>query len=132
MIEFETGRREQPQINLSALIDIVFILVIFIVLAANFQRIQGIEVDLPNAAPTDDTPSESIVVTIDQSGTVRVGTDVVALDALQARLQNDRATRDSIVIRAAATVDFEVAVKVLSSARRAGFEGVSIATEGER
>ncbi len=128
-MEFETARRERPQINLSALIDIVFILVIFVVLAANFQRIQGIEVDLPNAAPTDETPAEPVTVTIDAEGTVRVGAEIVAMDALQAKLQVQRTKKETIVIRAAATVDFEVAVQTLSAARRAGFEGVSIATE---
>lgn len=131
-MEFETARRDRPQINLSALIDIVFILVIFIVLAANFQRIQGIEVDLPNAAPTDETPAEPVTVTIDAEGTVRVGAQIVAMDDLQAKLQEQRAEKEAIVIRAAATVDFEVAVQTLSAARRAGFEGVSIATEASK
>ena len=48
-MEFDLPRRQVPTINLSALIDIAFILVIFIVLAANFQRIQNVDVKLPRA-----------------------------------------------------------------------------------
>lgn len=128
-MEFESARRVQPQINLSALIDIVFILVIFVVLAANFQRLRGIEVDLPNAAASSDAPTEALVVSIERSGAIDIQGEKVPPAEVQGRLRALREGFDGLVIRADGGVALEVAVRVLSDARLAGFDGVSIATK---
>ena len=45
-----TDREESPQVDLTPLIDVVFILLIFFILSANFQKESTMEVDRPNAS----------------------------------------------------------------------------------
>jgi biopolymer transport protein ExbD len=130
-VQFETARRTQPAINLSALIDVVFILVIFIVLAASFDRVRALDVTLPTAHASAAPEVEGLQVFVAQDGTIRVDGDVTARDGLRARLSDLRETHRSMVILADGSVSFERAVWVLGEAAAAGFTDVSIATRGE-
>ncbi len=128
-MEFESFKREQPEINLSALIDIVFILIIFVILAANFQRIRGLDVDLPEADSTTPSKSEALVVSIPKNGPVDIDGLAVEADSVQAKLRELRKKHDALVLKADGNVALERAVRVLGDARAAGFEAVSIASK---
>ena len=128
MFELEPRRRPLPQINLSALIDIAFILVIFIVLAASFQRVRSLDVDLPRADGRTVPPEEALVVRIPREGPLEVGDARVPIDELAAAFADARATHGSVVLMADRDADVERAVRVLGDAQAAGFQSVSIAT----
>ena len=128
MIEFETRRRAPPVINLSALIDIAFILVIFIVLGATFQRVEGVEIDLPQVDSKQTLDQEALVITVPRSGPLRFGEREVALDRVVEELRRARQTHDSVVLLADREAAIQRAVGVLVDAQKAGFRAVSIAT----
>lgn len=127
-MEFESFRRPTPTINLSALIDVVFILVIFIVLAANFDRIRNLEVMLPEAEAGASAPAESLAITIRSDGSIEIDEDEVAADDVQDHLAARGTPGDPVIIFADGDVAFERAVWVLGEASAAGFQNVSIAT----
>jgi biopolymer transport protein ExbD len=128
-MNFTSHRRPAPTINLSALIDIIFILLIFVVLAANFDRLRDLDVSLPSARGTGKADPKALVVTVPQEGPLRI--DGKELDAanLEQHLRTLRATHESLLIAADGQVALERAVQVLSSASSAGFQSVSIATQ---
>lgn len=128
MIEFETRRRAPPVINLSALIDIAFILVIFIVLGATFQRVEGVEIDLPNADAKQALDHEALVITVPRSGRLRFGEREVSEDRVIEELRHARADHDAVVLLADREAAIQRAVRVLVDAQTAGFRTVSIAT----
>ena len=132
MIEFETRRREPPTINLSALIDIAFILVIFIVLGATFQRVRGVEVDLPSADAKTNPESEALVVTVPRTGPFKFEDREVPEAEVAAALQQARKTHTSVLLLADKEAAVQRALKVLADAQNAGFETVSIAAEPPR
>ncbi|MEL6188264.1 MAG: biopolymer transporter ExbD [Myxococcota bacterium] len=127
-MDLEGRRHETPSINLSALIDVVFILVIFVVLAANFQRLKGIDVELPEAEADGAVNAEALTVTVPRTGDIMVDNALVPFEGLRAALVRLRSTRDSLVLKSDGAAAFERAVQVLAEARAAGFEAVSIAT----
>lgn len=128
-MEFPSYRRAAPEINLSALIDIIFILVIFVVLAANFNRLQELEVNLPSAEGTSEADGKALVVTVPKDGPYKVGDEEVSEAELPIRLKALRKDNESLVIAADGAVELERAVKVLGEASKAGFSMVSIATQ---
>ncbi len=128
-MEFNSFKRESPTINLSALIDIVFILVIFIVIAANFQRIKDVQVNLPEADATGAADESALVVTVPESGDIRINSQAVADDQVKATLTQLRTEFKTVMLVADKDVALQRAVKVLTEARAAGFEAVSIATK---
>ncbi len=128
-MEFESFKRERPEINLSALIDIVFILVIFVVLAANFQRIRGIDVNLPEAEATAMADDKALALTVPKSGPILIDGEPVEEAAVKQRLTELRKKYKTAVLLADGDVALARAVKLLSFAQNIGYQGVSIATQ---
>ncbi len=127
-MELEGRRPIEPTINLSALIDIVFILVIFVVLAANFQRLRGLEVNLPRVEGGESLKNTLVVVTVPRDGPIQIQDKTVETERIKDELVHLRREHDRLVLRSDGEAAFERAVRVLSDARIAGFEAVSIAT----
>lgn len=127
-MQFESFRRPPPTLNLSALIDIVFILLIFVVLAANFDRLKDIEVTLPSARATSKADPKALTVTIPADGPVKVDGEAVESARLADHLRTMRSSHQALLLVADGAVALERAVEVLGEASQAGFTAVSIAT----
>ena len=132
MLDLEPRRRAMPVINLSALIDIAFILVIFIVLGATFQRVQVIDVDLPSADADSDPDHKGLIVTVPVDGPVKFGDREVADADVPAALEDARTRHDVILLLADRATAVQRAVDILSEAQKYNFESVAIATQGKK
>ncbi|PID37608.1 MAG: hypothetical protein CSB49_08790 [Proteobacteria bacterium] len=128
-MDFDTPRREKVAINLSALIDIAFILVIFVVLAASFQRIKSIDVALPRADAESPTDPKSLVVQVPPQGVIRIAGRAVAPERVKSALASLRKRYASVLIVADRQASVERAIRVLAAAQGAGFAAAGIATE---
>lgn len=129
MIEFKTRKRATPNINLAALVDVVFILVIFIVLGANFHRIQTLDVSIPVAESSGEVNTRSLVITIPASGQIDLqGKKIDPVD-----LKNELRTKitgfESVLLLADQSAPVQRVVKILSDVQMVGFVSVSIATQ---
>jgi biopolymer transport protein ExbD len=126
---FDSFERRTPTLNLSALIDVVFILVIFIVLAANFQRIREVDVDLPSARTTTEASDKALTLVIGSEPGYLVDGIEVAPEGLADHLQTLRKDHEALLILSDREIPFERAVFVLGEASAAGFQQVSIAAQ---
>jgi biopolymer transport protein ExbD len=131
-MQFE-GRRRTSQIpNLTPLIDIVFLLLVFFMLTSHFVQEQALNIDLPVAdsgeAVTEDTQLE---VVIKPEGVLLIDDHIVEPDNLQAVLQEQlKGRKDKLVrVRGDRGAPLGEAVTVLDAARKAGADGVDIVTE---
>lgn len=127
-MQFESFQREQPKINLSALIDVVFILLIFVVLAANFDRIREMQVVLPTAEAASEARPDALVLTVPVEGSMLLNEVPVADEALLDELTRYAADYDVLVLVGDGGVDLDRTVSIFDDATKAGFESVSIAT----
>ncbi len=84
-----TDSLEEPQLNLTPMIDIVFLLIIFFMVGTKFTEIeQQFDVDLPSAAaiePMSATP-DPLVITITRSGELSLGNQFVSIEELEQKL----------------------------------------------
>lgn len=128
-MKFESYRRETPNINLSALIDVVFILVIFVVLAASFERMRGVEVDLSDAEAPPMPTQRALTVTVLRTGAIRIGQEAIRQPDLPTKLADLRRAHSALVLYADGAVALERAVEILANAREAGFTRLTIASE---
>lgn len=128
-MKFETRQRITPTINLAALIDVVFILVIFIVLGANFHRIQTLDVSIPEAESANEAEIESLVITIPVTGAIEVAGEKVELSELRQELQSKASRYKTVLLVADRSVPVQRVVTILSDAQAVGFTSVSIATQ---
>lgn len=126
-------RRLPPEINLTPLIDILFIVLIFLVLTATFADMTTFQVNLPPATTGGEPPARQIpgrvVVSVAADGTVQITGDIVTADELARRLQS-RPDRDrlTLVLSADARASHGDVVAVMDRIRRAGILRISIET----
>lgn len=130
-MEFESYERETPTINISALIDVVFILLIFVVLAANFDRIREMNISLPSAEEVEAPADEALVLTLPEEGPPRLDGEPIDRSELETELEGYTEEFEVLVLVGDGSVELEQAVEVFDRAAAAGFESVSIAAEQE-
>jgi len=126
--ELERPSRREPTINLSALIDIIFILMIFVILGAHFDRIRAMGVDIPEGDATGAKAPEVVTVQVPMQGPVLVDGVEVPATALIEHLRARRASVPALVLEADRGLALQRAIDLLDAARTAGFTSVSIAT----
>lgn len=133
-MKLSPGRREDPELNMTSLIDVVLLLVIFFMLATTFVKEGRLRVELPGAAiaPTNVTV-EPLVITITAQGSYRVNERTLAnnsretLRAALLKMASGEVGRP-ITIRADARATHQAVVTAMDVAGRLGFTQVNIAT----
>ncbi len=121
-------QRAQVQVDLTPLVDVVFILLVFVMLAASFARQPAVAVALPQAGGAAPTTGQALVITIEQDGRLWLEGTQVKAEALPALLAARHAQYQALTVRADGEVALARAVHVLDAARAAGFEKLAIAT----
>ena len=127
-MKLKRRQRALPQLNLSPLIDVIFILLIFVVLVARFVDEERMDVTLPSAAAGRPAEIDALMLTVTASGQVFVEErEVSELELEEALDEGVRRYRRAVLV-ADQDTQLQVAVDVLSAAKLAGFEAVAVAT----
>lgn len=135
-MNFQRGRgREEPEINLIPMIDVLLVILIFLMITTTYSKFSGLEINLPTADSTQqpEKPNE-IDVVITATGQVLVdraplasGEVKVVAEALRraAGVRNEPV----IVINADAKTTHQSVVDVMQAAQTAGYPHISFATQ---
>lgn len=118
-------------INISPLIDMVFILLIFFIVTTVFVEETGVDVTKPQAASAVQLEKNSILIAITQGGNVVYGGRDVGVSGVRAvvsRLVQEN-PKMPVIIQADESVPTRLLVRVLDEAKLAGAASVNIATE---
>jgi biopolymer transport protein ExbD len=133
-LNFRAHRREEINVNLTPLIDVVFLLLIFFMVSTTFTKSSQLSIDLPEATgEPSETPQEQIEILVDESGHYRVnGRPLVDthVRTLQAAIYKISAgdTSMAMVISADAQSSHQSVVRAMDAAGQMGFVHLSIAT----
>lgn len=118
-------RRDQPEINLIAFIDVLLVILIFLMISTSFSRVAGLSVRLP-VASTDTRPTpKSLRVAVDADGHFALNdrrlaaTDVPSL-ASELRALSSGDASQAVEIHADARATHQSVVSVMEAARLAG------------
>ncbi len=130
MEQIPRQRRSSLSIELSPLIDCVFLLLIFFMVSSTMLA-PAIDLDLPDAAIASDVQSPEIVVTVDRTGRLLLNGEEIPVGDLVGRLTSlvAAASRKVVTYRGDARSDHAAFVRVLEAAQRAGAEHVDVAHE---
>ncbi len=126
------GRRIDVIVDVTPLIDVVFLLLIFFMLTTTFVSSPGIDVDLPKAAHSDSRIEASdIIVAVNGEGELIYQQKAVSLDELAALLEERaRASKAAtVIVQADENVHHGLVVQVMDAAKAAGFGKLAIATQ---
>ncbi len=121
---------EEAEINITPMLDIVFIMLIFFIVTTSFVKEVGIDVNRPSNAPVQEQKlSEVIAIRIDETGQISVQNRDVDIRAVRANIESELATKPdaSVVVISDRNADAGLLVRVIDQARVAGAEKVSLA-----
>jgi biopolymer transport protein ExbD len=117
-------RRQEPQINMAPLIDIVFLLLIFFIYTVNMTgQPLDINVDLPGSSTAEAGPARTAAIFLTKAGKTYLNGQAVELTSLRTLL----ATGDQVIIYADRGVDLQRALLVMDEVRLAGIKDVGFA-----
>lgn len=117
-------------IDMSPLIDCVFILLIFFIVTTSFVEESGIEVDKPQAASSVRLEKNSILIAITANGEVVYGGRQIGLAGVQPLVKRMLQAEDiPVIIQADQNVPSGVFVRVIDEAKLGGASKVSVATK---
>jgi biopolymer transport protein ExbD len=125
---------ERVDVNLTPLIDVVFLLLIFFMVSTTFDRHAKLKVELPEAsAKTEQQREDPIVISIDAKGNYFIDDRQVVntqLETLKIALQKTVADKKdvSLVLRADAKTPHQSVVRAMDAASQLGLTRLSIAT----
>ena len=131
-MQFDSYRRRTPTINLSALIDVLFILIVFVMLAASFDRIGALDIEGPGSEMTSRPASDAIELEVPTRGPMRLLGVPIGADDLTAKLRAARGDRTSLILVADGEVALARVTRILGAAAAAGFTSVAIAARSEK
>ena len=123
----------QAGVNLTPMLDMAFILLIFFIVTASFTREQGLPLERPSAASAEPLDKAPVVVSLGRDGASRVGDRPVPMALLRqalARAGRDGGVAERVVIVADRRVPAGRLVQAMDAARLAGVGNVGIATRG--
>ena len=125
---------DEAEINITPMLDIVFIMLIFFIVTTSFVKEVGIDVNRPSNAPVKEQKlSEVVPIEIDATGQIRVKKRLVDVRAVRANIESELAVRPdaSVVVIADRNSDSGLLVRVIDQARMAGAENVSLAAPSQ-
>jgi len=121
---------EMNDINVSPLIDMVFILLIFFIVTTVFVEETGVEVDKPQAASAVSLEKNSILMAVTSKGSVVYGGKEIGVGGVRPLVRRMTQQEDMpVIIQADAKAMYEVVLRVLDEAKLGGAKNVSLASE---
>lgn len=120
---------KEAEINMSPLIDLVFLLLIFFMVTTSFVRETGIDVQRPSASTATLTKQGNILIAVSQEGTIHFDGKIIDIRSVRAHIARaiSENPEGSVVIVADKTSHTGIVIKVMDFCRLAGANRVSIA-----
>lgn len=135
-MDFQRGRtREEPEINLIPMIDVLLVILIFLVVTTSYNKFSELQINLPQAGgEAGVTQSATINVAVDATERYAINdqgitySGVVALAALLKKAADGQAD-PTIVINADAKAPHQAVINVMEAARQAGYGRITFTTQ---
>ena len=123
------AQETQAELQMTPLIDMVFILLIFFVVTASFVSETGMGIQRPLASSAEPLPSESIPITIDSIGRIAVDGRMTTLFSLRPLIERRLRSQPglAVVIVADRAVSMDRTVRVMDEIRGAGITRIALA-----
>jgi biopolymer transport protein ExbD len=130
MIRVRERRRKRPAINITSLIDVMFLLLIFFMVSTTFAEHPGIKLELPKAHTGERSALDPLTLTVDKEGRMFLNDAAVDEAQLRARLKAAAAAPDpSLVLRADKAVPYGFVIRAMDISRQCGIRKITSLTE---
>jgi len=130
------GKRKKSdgaEVDISPLIDVVFILLIFFMVSTTFVKDTKLDLERPGAQSATSAPSKAVRISIDRSGTIYMDNVPVRSWMVQSRVREGMASgnTETVLVITDRRVPAETLIDVVDQARLAGATDVGVVTDAE-
>ncbi len=120
------------EINISPLIDMMFLLLIFFIVATTFVEEIGVEIKRPSASTYEDLEKKSIMIGITPNGGIYYGKNRISSSGLRGLIRRLLRTENRpVIVVADKKCNCDLLIYVVDECKAAGAEKVSVATKNE-
>ena len=135
-MNFRLGRhREEPEINLIPLIDVLLVILIFLMVTTTYSRFAELQINLPRAdAEKQQERSNEIVVAVTAQGQYQINRRALSFTSMAALVDEMRRAGEGmkepvVLINADNNATHQAVVRLMDAARQAGYGQVAFAVE---
>ncbi len=128
---YSTIEDEESAIDMTPMLDIVFIMLIFFIVTTSFVKESGITVSRPSAQTAAEDKKGNIMVAIKPNGEIWIDKRAVDIRSVRANIEKLKAEspESGVVLQADTDSKTGILVKVMDQVRMAGISNISIAAE---
>ena len=130
-----TGKREDPEINLIPLIDVLLVIIIFLMLTTTYSKFAELQINLPTAdAQKQQERSNEIVVAVTAQGQYQINRRALSFTSMAVLVEEMRRAGEGmkepvVLINADNNATHQAVVRLMDAARQAGYGQVAFAVE---
>lgn len=122
---------DETEVDMTPMLDIVFIMLIFFIVTTSFTKEDGIVINRPAANPPENQEQQNnrpIMISISDSSEVTIGNRIVDVEAIRANVETARANnpKASIIVSAHPEAKTGVVVRAVDQAKLAGGDKVTV------
>jgi len=127
----QNRRKSESEVNLTPMLDVVFIMLIFFIVTASFVKESGIEISRPGASTAVRKEKGNILIAISANDQIWMNRRQVDPRALRANIERAHAEnpQGAVVIQADKAAKTGFLVQVMDAARQAGVKDISLAAD---
>jgi len=128
----ESGNADED-VNVTPLLDIVFIMLIFFIVTSTFVKEPGVDINRPEASTASERRLASIIVAISEDNEIWINKERVELQEVKAIVEQlvRENPKGTAVVQADAKSKTRLLVEVVTQIRATGVEDVAVSTENK-
>jgi len=129
-MKFKARIKKRSGFDITPMIDIVFLLIIFFMVSSELVKTRGMSVKLPESTSSDADTKNLIIIAITAEGKIFLNEEEVSIQKLGSELRRLKVEmmQDTVVIRGDNQIPYRNMVEVMDTAKLAGIAKISLAT----
>lgn len=130
-MQFKTKEKRKVMINITSLIDVLFLLLIFFMVSSTFLEQPGIKLELPHAQSAVVVEQNDYILFVDKEGRMFLNQQEVSLDDLEEHLRQSlpNMKEGALILKADQDVSHGFVVRVMDIAKKSGVKKLIIGTK---
>lgn len=132
-MQFRPKKKKRALINITSLIDVVFLLLIFLMVSSTFLEQPGIKLELPKADSAEVVDQKEFTLFVDKGGTLFLNNNQLDMAKLEEKLKEvlPEMKDGALVLKADQDVSHGVVVRIMDSVKKSGVKKLIIGTKLE-
>ena len=124
---------DEAEVDMTPMLDIVFIMLIFFIVTTSFVKEAGFDINKPQAAQATKKPSANIFIAVDKSGRIHMEKRVVDIKRVRANVERMLAESPEAAVMIMGDIDAKhgIIIKVMDQVKAAGIDKLMVNAEGE-